>query len=124
MSTNPPMMECGHAANATTQTGAPACAICSGPDALTVSTRSIDLTGRYASCTCGTTVPSSLGLAFFEYQGEGSGDAVSLCKCGYHAIAHGEINPRTKRPGITDHEFTPRGGRETDRFYCGCRGWD
>ena len=124
MSTNPPMMECGHAANGTDQHGNPACVICPGPSALRISRTSIDLTGRTASCSCGVTVPSRLDLAFFEYQGEGSGDAVNLCKCGYHAIAHEPINPRTGKPGITEHEFTPRGGRDGDRFYCGCRGWD
>lgn len=106
-----------------------------------LSTGEADLEGRTARCAygCGITAPSARGLAFFEYLGEGSQGALISCgaiatvrwgkpcdpsPCHMHEIAHGAINRGTGRPGITDHPFTPRGGQEQDRFYCGCRGWD
>jgi len=94
-----------------------------------------DLTGRFAKCrykngrpgstTDHTPVPSSWSLAFFEYQGDGSREATEMCgTCRYSVVAHGAINQVTKRAGITDHTFVPRGGQEFDVYYCGCWGWD
>lgn len=81
-----PMMECGHAANAT-HNGAPACVICAGISGganLRVATVAPDLTGRRARCGYRVQgkslkpepagahdpdgVPSSADLWFFEYR--------------------------------------------------------
>lgn len=73
-----PMMECGHAANAT-RDGEPACVICIGinPGALVIAAVQPDLTGRIARCThCGQTMRSDApGLAFFEYRPDQEFDA-------------------------------------------------
>ena len=80
---------------------------------------------RQAKCFCGATAPSDQGgLAYFEYLGGGSTDATERCVCGYHESVHSPINPHTRRAGITDHTFEPRGGDEYDKFYCGCQGWN
>lgn len=69
--TTKPMMECGHAANATSK-GDPVCAICVGlhPGARVIAEAQPDLTGRTAKCSyrCGSTAPSSTSLAFFTHQ--------------------------------------------------------
>jgi hypothetical protein len=66
------MMKCGHAANAKTADGKPCCAICAGirPGADQPADVAPDLTNRMARCsTCGVRrVPSSAGLAFFEFR--------------------------------------------------------
>ena len=88
----------------------------------------LDLTNRIARCgykSCTKTAASSKDLAFFEYQGLGSKNAELLCgECGMHEVVHAPINPSTGRPGITNHDFTPKGDVGYDQFYCGCRGWD
>lgn len=91
----------------------------------------ITLEGRTARCGCGKTKPSSKDLAFFRYKGEGSSPADLTCGflikgsiCHAHPEVHQEINPSTKRAGITDHEHQPHGAFEFDEFYCGCSGWD
>jgi hypothetical protein len=64
----PPMMKCGHAANATMD-GKPACAICAGltPLATVVDDAPPSLEGRIARCTyCGKEQPSSPDLWFFS----------------------------------------------------------
>ena len=67
------LMGCGHAANAVTADGAPACAICAGihPGASTVADAP-DLTGRVARCSyyssCRREVPSRTTLAFFGHR--------------------------------------------------------
>ena len=86
------MLECGHAANATNEAGAPACAICAG-DPGGGSERPVatpDLTDRMARCTCDhAPVPSSTDLAFFEFRGEGSRAATEHClHCRYFEVAH------------------------------------
>ncbi len=64
-----PMMECGHAANAT-RAGDPVCAICFG---ITADAENIaaapDLEGRTAVCSYAghKPVPSSTSLAFFAH---------------------------------------------------------
>lgn len=97
-----------------------------------------DLEGRTARCYCGSTAPSSRNLAFFEFRGEGSREASETCGvCGFHEIAHDPTAEHMARieGGATRyenlmkrvggiHDFTPKGGVDTDRFYCGCRGWD
>lgn len=122
-----PMMKCGHAANAhvvdaTTRATIPACAICFGisPGADVVDLDGPTLDGRTARCSCGRTEPSDARLPFFEYLGPGSQWAATHCAvCNYHRAAH--------EPGKTQHGhgFTAHDeGRDTDGYYCGCRGWD
>lgn len=91
----------------------------------------ITLEGRTARCGCGKTRPSSKDISFFSYKGEGSRDATEVCGflvdgriCHGHPTIHQEINPTTKRAGITDHEFVAHGAFEYDEYYCGCSGWD
>lgn len=141
------LMECGHTANAVdSNTGKDVCVICIGiyPGADKIAKNQPWLEGRIAKCAYDhennphedSRVPSSLGLAFFEYRGLGSRDSEDLCGhegCGYGKVAHvgpylgswlknadGSPNGRA----ISDHEFTPHGPWEEDRYYCGCRGWD
>ena len=117
------MMECGHSANATSK-GLPACAICA-PDVRAYTVKEdIDLTGREARCTCGKTMPSSTGLAFFEYRGDNSEAAVKFCKtCAYAEHAH-EIKGTVKHLQHCCDTFEPHGAWDYDSFYCGCKGWD
>lgn len=123
-----PMMQCGHAANATNGAGRPSCAICVGihPGAELVADAGPDLEGRQAKCFCGKTVPSSLGLAFFEFRGEGSREAVEGCKnCYCFLSAHDPQRKYTEsEPPLVCGHFDPRGPQEFDRFYCGCRGFN
>lgn len=90
---------------------------------------------RVAKCTyCGSLRPSSEheSLAFFEFHGEGSREATETCKCGYHMMAHDPAEmarnvPNNRQTVVEQGKckgFEPRGPRETDSFYCGCRGWD
>lgn len=89
--------------------------------ACTPSTITPNLEGRRARCGCGSTQPSSLSLAFFEFLGEGSPDSYRSCgNCGYYETAH---SPDVKNRNVCKG-FTPRGSQEFDRYYCGCRGWD
>lgn len=122
MGAETPMMACGCLAQAVSN-GEPICAIHLNRDVI----ETPDLTGRRARCYCGREEASTPDntLAFFEYTGPGSAESVELCgTCGYHAVAHGETNKVTGRPGITDHEFVGKGPAEFDRFYCGHSGWD
>lgn len=119
---NPPMMECGCAANARNG-DKPVCAI----HGSTVVTDKPSLEGRTASCYCHKTQASDWGLAFFQYRGPGSPDARDKCAvCGFHEVAHRPINPHTgrERNPRQAHDFVPHGPYEHDSFYCGCGGWD
>lgn len=82
-----------------------------------------NLEGRKARCTCGRTEDSSLDLAFFKFCGPGSREATVVCKnCRYHDVAHRpEIWAKNEH---VCHNFEPIGSFDTDRFYCGCFGWD
>jgi hypothetical protein len=86
------------------------------------------LVGRYAKCACGATRASTSRLAFFEFRGEGSREAINSCKnCGYYEIAHTQESSRTQRNVVERGQcpgFEMRGAWEYDSFYCGCRGWD
>ena len=114
-------MQCGHAANATTQDGKQCCVICIGiHSGYATPVSSPDLTGRQARCPCGATKPSDTSLAFFEFRGVGSPHALKTCKCGYYDVAHA-ASPR--RPKM-DHEFQPAGPDAYDLYYCGHGGWD
>lgn len=125
-----PMMMCGHTANAVmveSDERIPCCAICAPePASYTINPTPRSLEGRQAQCTCGKAVPSddSGRLAFFQYRGPGMADPpCSVGRCFYVESVHQQINPRTGRPGVTDHAFVAR-TYEYDSFYCGCRGWD
>lgn len=94
-----------------------------------------DLTGRVAICTqCHKREqPSSLALAFFNYRGPGSREALTICQCGYAYVAHtaeGRARnvPSNRRTVVEDGRcktgFVLRGPNATDTYYCGCRGWD
>lgn len=127
-----PLMKCGDVANATAVDGSPCCAIHAGltPDAYIVSDQPLNLNGRLARCHCGKLEPSSLDLAFFEYRGEGSPHATTVCVCGFHYVAHiaeGVARNIDKRTVIDTGEcsgFVARGAATFDSFYCGCDGWD
>lgn len=122
------LMECGHAANANDNDGKPVCAICLGidPRANVVATNLPDLTGRTALCSyfesCKKRMPSSVDLAFFEYQGAGSYSAAYCKNCSFAETAHGDLARR--RGGNACDKYEARGDVGLDRFYCGCRGWD
>lgn len=87
-----------------------------------------DVTGRTAECAyrCGSREPSSHGLPFFEFRGAGSEEAENHCKCGYHRVAHEYNENRVSKEPIKCRVggFKPKGPQETDRYYCGCHGWD
>lgn len=127
------MLSCGHAANATDGNGQPSCAICAGILPVEI-VSTPDLTGRIARCAygCGAQQPSSMDLAFFEFRGDGSRDAIGVCKCGWGLMAH---TPEYMRKNVKGNQLTvveqgkcqgfePRGGQQFDLYYCGCRGWD
>lgn len=67
---HPPMMKCGHAANAKDQHGNWSCVICIGikPGASEIDPNPPSFQGRFAHCAYGkhARVPSSPDLAFFE----------------------------------------------------------
>lgn len=68
------LMGCGHTANAT-QGGKPVCVICIGLNTgATQVVQGPSLMGRQSKCTyCGSTVPSSYSLPFFELARPGQG---------------------------------------------------
>lgn len=83
------------------------------------------MSDRQARCQCGHTQPSADAdrLAFFEFRGEGSKHATTLCHCGYALAAHDKPHVAAHH-AKTRKEPAPRGPHEYDSFYCGCRGWD
>jgi hypothetical protein len=90
-----------------------------------------DLTNRMAKCIygCGSQQPSSLELPFFEYRGEGSKEAVESCgECHYHEVAHkhrtDRVDPRSVMEKGKCTGFKPVGPARSDKYYCGCMGWD
>jgi hypothetical protein len=98
------MMECGHAANATTGNGKPACAICDGPRSTTVASAP-DLTGRRARCSYFGSTPS------------GRSHSGSDCKRGEPC--------KCEVPSATSLAFFGHKPKnQFDEFYCGCWGWD
>jgi hypothetical protein len=75
------------------------------------------LRNRQARCTmCSRETASSLGLAFFAYQGPGS-PAEKICRCGYHERVH-------EGDRLNCKEYVSGGPKNHDSWYCGCRGWD
>lgn len=76
MTTPPPMMKCGHAANSILTlpdgTKIPACVICAGidPGAAVIDDTPPSFEGRTARCSYGPhhDVPSSSALAFFSHR--------------------------------------------------------
>ena len=110
----------------------------------TIAKKQPDLTGRRARCSyshtaedddtnklrrqrgwsaCQIEADSSIKLPFFEWRGEGSFRAVTMCRhCSFYGSAHTEEN-RKKNKRICSH-FEPHGDYEFDQYYCGCMGWD
>jgi hypothetical protein len=79
----PPLMKCGHAANATDEEGRQVCVICIGinPGADEIDENPPILEGRMAKCTyCKSTMPSSTELPFFTYLGDKEKDDY-YCGC-------------------------------------------
>ena len=121
------MMKCGHTAQGhrvlsrDPLTTVPVCVICS----VTEQAPPPDLTGRKAKCCSKKTVkPSSFDLPFFEFRGEGSPAALTLCRnCGFRDVAHERKKKGKKLPYVCDN-FERVGVHEYDHYYCGCRGWD
>ncbi len=116
------MLACGCRANAKRDDGTPSCVIHCCAEIVPTP----DLAGRTAKCaSCKNTRPSSMDLAFFEYQGPGSPSALDTCKCGYYRVAHEYNENRINKEPIRCRVggFAPVGPRD-DKFYCGCQGWD
>lgn len=83
MRNKPPMMKCGHAANATDGNGNPSCAICINihPGAKIIDDTPPNLEGRKAQCpSCKKTRDSDMSLAFFEYRPNAELD-IYYCGC-------------------------------------------
>ena len=122
----PPTLTCGCTANAVSGLdGHPTCVIHQCSEIV----QRPDLTDRVATCSdCGSMVLSSFNLPFFKYQGPGSREATEMCRCGFHQVAHTpEALAKAEASGYprTCREFRPNPeGRQTDSYYCGCRGWD
>ncbi len=81
----PPLMKCGHTANAHTQSGKPCCVICWGlsenREALEVYEEPPELGGREAECAdCGKKKPSALKLPFFKHDPKRPTDSF-YCGC-------------------------------------------
>jgi hypothetical protein len=117
-----PMMMCGHAANAITSNDLPCCVICApDPKSMKVSEYAPNLEGRMARCSCKKLESSSTTLAFFEFRGDGSDQALRSCKhCGVYIEALRLDGPKQ----CVGHEFESHGAYEFDAYYCGHAGWD
>jgi hypothetical protein len=119
-----PMMKCGHTANAIKMQkdgpSIPACAICSCYE---IAEEVPNLEGREAKCgCCGHKKPSDFNLAFFEYKGEGSKFAKTICKhCRYSIVAHSKEKYHGAKWCDNFESFGPN---DSDAYYCGCRGWN
>lgn len=125
-------LACGHAANATTQrdgANVPCCAICApSPESVTV-VEAPSLEGRVARCgDCRKEVPSSFGLAFFEYGSvDYPADLQSRWQAAYEACmkAGGRGRaPKKLEDAVCEARDAMSGKGAKDRYYCGCRGWD
>lgn len=78
-----PMMECGHAANATGPEGNPVCVICFGirDGATKIAEQQPELEGRRAKCPyCTREADSSPSMPFFRHQPEQEFDSF-YCGC-------------------------------------------
>lgn len=89
-----------------------------------------DLKGRFAKCGehCAV-VESNINLPFFSFRGEGSQDAITICKhCHMHRMAHEHDKRRCDPTSVVERGkcpgFEAQGAQEYDHYYCGCRGWD
>ena len=83
----PVMLACGCAAHAKQKVGdewVPSCVVHNCTEQI----KPPELNGRLARCDCGKTVPSSMRLAFFVFQGDGSPTATEKCKCGAISRLH------------------------------------
>jgi hypothetical protein len=83
---------------------------------------------RIARCECGAERPSADRddlFGFVDY-GPGSREATERCVCGSYCVAHfpdaTRVDPRTVIERGLCTGFQPKGPRQYDSFYCGCRG--
>lgn len=108
-------LEAGHPSCVTHIPAKAACEIATAPS----------LEGRFAKCGNGCpVVPSSVGLAFFEYLGPDSPASKQNCaQCGYYESAHKRDGDKPRFADVCLN-FRPHGPYKFDRYYCGCRGWD
>jgi len=133
------LMACGHVAQGIMD-NSPACVICWPAAGSLIVADKPPLEGRFAKCAYNNSndrypekhkhepIPSDYNLAFFEFRGEGSYKAGTMCAiCNYsiNAPRHGD-SWRKYDPKLDGekHEFVPRGAYEFDEYYCGCWGWD
>jgi hypothetical protein len=123
------MMACGCAADSHDTDGSPACSMHMYRSEGKQVVPSPDLRGRVAKCHCNEVRPSSMDLAFFQYRGEDSPDAINTCKhCKFHWQAHEHDNHRVFANSVVEDGkcpgFEPHGAWDFDLFFCGCSGWD
>jgi hypothetical protein len=87
-----------------------------------------DMEERKARCMCGKTEPSTRWgeIAFFVFNGEGSVWAATCGNCKYNECTHHQdyMDTLVGDRKVTCFDYVPRGPREHDSYYCGCRGWD
>jgi hypothetical protein len=107
------MMKCGHAANAIkTKTGEPCCVICAGrPEADEIDDSPPDLSERKARC------------AYFGKQ-SADGRYRSTNESNYGDRTPGALCKSEQPSGPNLPFFKHHPEKESDEFYCGCRGWD
>jgi hypothetical protein len=85
---------------------------------------------RIARCECGAERPSVEREELFGFQdrGPGSFEARNRCTCGYLREAHfpdsSRVRPLTVVERFLCKQFEPKGPRQYDSFYCGCRGME
>lgn len=108
---NPPMMKCGHAANAHNKDGDPVCVICLGGPGHEVDDAAPDLSERKARCTYYGKRSADGRYRSTNESNYGDRTPGATCKC--------EEPSSNKLPFFRTHE-----DREFDEFYCGCHGWD
>jgi hypothetical protein len=125
-------MKCGHTANAKDSEGNPVCAICIGihPGATEIDKKP-SLVGRTARCySCGSTVPSSYNLPFFEYQGYAPSctrpQLIENLKKLYIELRITDFKPTRERlqEQIAATQRLIKKYTPIDTYYCGCKGWN
>lgn len=125
----PPMMVCGHAANAVWKDGdgvdRPCCAICDGPRSTTIADVAPDLTGRMARCasyggklkfgagrgSCECSECEGAIIVDGQHRGYDESKRRTHCRC-----------MRVSSPSLAFFKHEPT--KPFDAFYCGCFGWD
>lgn len=96
-------LACGCTANAVDANDNPTCVIHGCKEIV----EEPNLENREARCSCGNIVPSSVDLPFFEFRGEGSRLATTMCGiCGMSDTAHRKQEHKFAASG---HMFSPKG---------------